>query len=755
VRACACVAAVLFVLAVVPSAQAYDTGPHADITVDALRSEGFGQPAADVARVNNWFIDLYSQAKITPQSGHADTLETVLGLGPIGLLKRIVRREHWSQAVIDAAHLSHFDPVERLGNTAGIEGEWDRLRRTTYLAALDARARNDPLQLLTAIGISLHQLQDFYSHSNWVEVRPPNGGEGPEWEAQGQGRTPTWFDVPKRVRDQSRVYVGGLPGGRGHGNWKGNGSGGLDRAVAKDWPGRLFYDRAHLASYFASRQWVRAIRTWVGDDAFWARAQRYAQQLAQLRHDVKGSFRVSLYAGRWQGQGGPCTPLCGETSGQGGSLVSLRSSVNSFFDRRPTLFRRTFEKVVPLIANPRPPLDLELGRMRVVSSRDLQAATAFVRLRVVHLTGNDLGDPGPDDADMYARATIAGQRYDSAVIHSRDQFAFEQPYEPFTWLKAVPRGGTYSRPVSSITIEVRTSNSRGAGTDDDVSLRLGPNLRFPLDKRLYDDFERGDRDTYSVPIDAATRRGLTVGDIRFLEIAKSRDGIGGGWKLGGLKLEVNGSPVYSDGRIERTLEDNRRTFRARNFTPPRRTGPLLPVWLDLREDDDIFGGDDQGDVNPFDARNAAATGYAPGQQKVRKLAEGGHRLRGRLGKGGDKATLIYELNTIFPVLSTLAPPPPPPPSTLGKPDLVISSHDAVANQFTITNRGTAAAGRFSVKVTTLNSFEFDDGLAPGESATRTYASGCRAGTHEVRADSLFEVDESNESNNVATTDVIC
>jgi hypothetical protein len=52
--------AIVFVvgLCVAPaSAQAFDTGPHADMTRDALTAEGFGRAAADVGMVNNWFVD--------------------------------------------------------------------------------------------------------------------------------------------------------------------------------------------------------------------------------------------------------------------------------------------------------------------------------------------------------------------------------------------------------------------------------------------------------------------------------------------------------------------------------------------------------------------------------------------------------------------------------------------------------------------------------------------------------------------------
>ena len=82
-------------------------------------------------------------------------------------------------------------------------------------------------------------------------------------------------------------------------------------------------------------------------------------------------------------------------------------------------------------------------------------------------------------------------------------------------------GGRYGEPVTTMTVEIRTSSRAFAGTDDDVYLRVGPTLRFPLDKALYNDFERGDRDTYSVPIDAAVLAGLEVGDISRVQIEKS------------------------------------------------------------------------------------------------------------------------------------------------------------------------------------------------------------------------------------------
>lgn len=764
--ACALGAATVLLLGLPATASAFDTGPHADVTTDALRAEGFGGPATDAARVENWFVDLYSQADKVPFSGHSDWFTTIIGLGDIaGLLNA----EHWSDAVINSSVHTHFDyATKSLTATPGVEHEWDRLRAAVYTLAREAAARNDPLELLAVLGISLHQLQDFYAHTNWVEPRGVDGYDGPGWSQLGQGSNPTWFDVPKTIRDGSRIYTGGVARGyRFHGGWKSDGNVDLRTAMAKDWPGRPLYAEAYETSYFAARQWVRAVRSWVGDDAFWRRAQAYAKYLPALRHDVRGSFETSLYAGRWQGQGGPCTPTCGDTSGWGGSLLSLRSAVKRYFEtyRGRSPFRRMYERTIVRLRPPVPatpddqpppedPITVPLDQMPVPPSRDIQANTRFVRLQVLNMRGIDLGDPGPDDADMYARATIAGQNFDSAVIHSHDRFSFPRPYYPFTWIKAIDPGQLRSEPVGSMTIEVRTGKKTGAGTDDDVSLRLGPGLSFPLDKRAYDDFERGDRDTYSVPIDGAARRGLTLADIRYVEIAKSRDGIAGAWRLGGIKLTVNGRVLYANDRIERWLEGGKRTWRAPDFTPSDSLGQAIPVWLDLREDDDLYGSDDQGDVNPYDARDALARGYVPGDA-VEEQITGGHKLGGRLGIGGDKATLRYRIETITPVLAE-PPKPPEQPQQPGqpppeKPDLVVSEFDL--DHFTVKNQGKGAAGAFQATVTGDTTYSFS-GLAPGASATQSLHLMC-GGSYTVHADSGGAVDETDETNNDRSIETFC
>ncbi len=547
------------------------------------------------------------------------------------------------------------------------------------------------------------------------------------------------------------------------------------KGVNKDWPGRPGYTNAYIAAYFASRQWVQGIHAALGDEALWQRAIRYANRGGgELDHDLKGALNIGMMTGHWQGQGEPCNPslsltLCDSRNGLGGDLIGARSAVNSYFeDRGRTRFRGTFQALLPLFGQPSPNGSL----LPISSTRSAQTDTRFVQLRVTSMKGvglRSLGDPTLlDQSDNYSRATIAGQSFQSGEINGRDSFSFPRPYAPFTFIKAIPVGGRYAEPVTRMTVEIRTSSKRWAGTDDDVYLRIGPNLRFPLDKSLYDDFERGDRDTYSVPIDNAVLAGLKVGDISRVQIEKSSDGAAGGWRLRGVKLVVNGRTLYARDGIERWLEDDHRTWRAPDFVQSGPGGPALPITLDLwDEDSNIYGGDDHGDLNNYDNRRRLALAYVP-NTVVSRRATGGSDLSGRIGDG-DKASVTYTIQTLTPtpapppplppVLAPIVePPPPPPPPPAPKPDLVISAmgFDApVSYFFTVTNQGAAAAGAFTVNVPGEGSFVIT-GLAPGASQTRTFRTMCKVATETATADSLGQIAETDETNNSRSyTETIC
>jgi hypothetical protein len=775
------------VLAAPAAAPAFDTGPHSDITRDALTAEGFGATATDVVVVNNFFVDLYSNSSKVPQSGHADTAVSVLGAF-------FENDENWPQGVLDGANRLHFDAsLWDVANVGKAQLEWDRLQRSTtqLLGSIKSvNGSNKEIQVLSTIGMGLHALQDFYSHSNWIEELSVAGTDGTDWSKLQVGLTPTWFDVPKETRDGLNVYIGESSDhkDRKHGAWNTEGNKKMFKGVNKDWPGRPGYANAYTTAYFATRQWVQAIHTALGDEALWQRVMRYANRGGgELDHDLKGALGIGMMTGHWQGQGEPCDPgfslnICGSRNGLGGDLIGARSAVNSYFeDRDRTRFRGAFQGLLPLYGQPTPNGDL----LSIPSSRGMQATTRFVQMRVTSMKGvglRSLGDPTfADRADMFARATIAGQSFQSGEINGRDSFSFPLPYAPFTFIKSIGVGGRYAEPVTTMTVEVRTSSKTFAGTDDDVYLRISPTLRFPLDKSLYDDFERGDRDTYSVPIDGAVLNGLKVGDISRVQIEKSSDGAAGGWRLRGVKLVVNGRTLYSRDGIERWLEDDHRTWRAPDFQQSGPGGAALPITLDLYdEDSNIYGGDDHGDLNRYDNRRRLALAYIP-DTVVGDRATGGSYLSGRIGDG-DKASVTYTIGTLTPtpappplplVLAPLVDPPPPPkppvvaPPVIDspeppappapKPDLVIGAMDydaALKHFFTVKNQGAGAAGAFTVTVSGEGSFQID-GLAPGASTTRTFNTMCTNTTGQATADALSQVAETDETNNTRSYTGVC
>ncbi len=210
-----------------------------------------------------------------------------------------------------------------------------------------------------------------------------------------------------------------------------------------------------------------------------------------------------------------------------------------------------------------------------------------------------------------------------------------------------------------------------------------------------------------------------------------------------MTLRVNGKPFYEDQDINRWLEDNNRIWQAPDFTPRDSRGSKIPVWINLREDDSLYGSDDEGDINRFDNRDIVGIGYPLGTLVRRASTAGAKVLGGRQGYGGDEASLTYRLETIVPELigeSGATPPPPEGPL----PDLTVRSFNS--NHVTIANLGEGAAGPFRLRVA-FGTIQFP-GLAPGAMMTRPLVLDC-GGTYYATVDDLEQIDETDETNNSA------
>ncbi len=750
----------LLVLMSAAPAFAFTTGPHEEILDDAMSAEGFGHDARSVMKLDNTFMDLYQWvgASANPYSGQ--------GTSTIGrLLIGNISTENWPMSVVAAATRSHFDNnpegvneglskdglMESLGTTQGITAEWERLQRAVWTLLQEARLEDNPEKALAVLGASSHELEDFYAHTNWIEPRRGAlGADGPGWKEEGYGTYPTWFDVPVAAREKFTIYGDSTPGhSRKHGYWSSDGNVNVNTMMNKDSPPRPFYLEAAITADFATRQWAEAARLWINDDHFWHEMQTFnptGRKEAELNEELSRLFEVMLYSGRWEGQG---EPFGGPSvSGAAGDLLELRHAVVRYFgDFRKTKLRKEFESLILRLANPK-----ATGRVgSVPSSQEMQKQLWVVVMRVTRMVSHGLGDVWPVEADMYAQMKIDGQRYESDVIHGHDSFSFGNPYEPFTKYRIIPRDKVEREPIESIEVEVKTGNASGAGTDGDNYLILGNDLRYHLDKNFYDDFEQGDSDRYSVPIDADVRKGLAVGDIRFVEIQHTG---GDNWEMEGIRLWVNGRVVYNNQGLHRWMKEYEAWW-ATNYVYRNPTGPKIPVWLQLREDD-YPGADDQGDVNPYDNRDSVLYGYVPRPGKpVVRTSSGGKALGGRLGYGGDDAAVTFSLETLVPELINA-------PETVFRqvpPDLVITALNAVDRTVTVMNVGGSAAGPFRLRSESerAEDTQLFAGLAAGASETRQLHGVPICEEFVAVVDDLEQVDESNENNNTASTDeaVVC
>ena len=253
-------------------AAAFDTGHHADLTRVALDELGFDNDAIRSIQVANWLTDLYS----APDS--------------------LVTKDEFEKL--------HFDCVF---STADVANYWKQLAINTKAAAADAARENDLFKFLSILGVSLHTVQDFYTHSNWAEAHPRAGS--------GDYRTSTFWSAPPG------------PGVDIHTGWYKNAlyptrppqakdeHGDYEKGLNHDAPQRPRWDEAYVFAYAASREWASAVCAWAEEakPGFVARIRIYqagASRTGPLDYDFQAAYRVSEWIsipgiadGHWKGPG--------------------------------------------------------------------------------------------------------------------------------------------------------------------------------------------------------------------------------------------------------------------------------------------------------------------------------------------------------------------------------------------------------------------------------------------------------------------
>lgn len=97
------------------------------------------------------------------------------------------------------ASLAQFDDLAKLHfddtfTTEAIEANWRRYASGAVAGLIWAAENNDHAAAYNILGVSVHAVQDFYTHSNWVD--------------DASRRRVTWHELPKEERARQSLYAG-------------------------------------------------------------------------------------------------------------------------------------------------------------------------------------------------------------------------------------------------------------------------------------------------------------------------------------------------------------------------------------------------------------------------------------------------------------------------------------------------------------------------------------------------------------------
>jgi hypothetical protein len=392
------VAALLGALAGLPAgAAAFDTGYHSDLTSDALLREGFSPDAVRVAQATNCYDDMFMAAKTVLEDEDAAALHEAWDaiFGPKEL--RDLSDEY-----------EHFDDC---ADYVALKERWDRLLKGTRAAVQDVVQRPQQgraIRLISVVGQSLHEVQDFYAHTNW-----PHYVAHPDWDrVPGVVRDETWFEVDDAVKAGLDLHTNSHV------------------LQNKDWAGLDHFDRAYHEAFLATWEWVRMLRAWVGEP-LWQEAAAYTSGAAV--GEVTRLTRLAMYVedGHWKGPGS------GNTDELTDAAISYAYYHAGLVDPRvmqqtQDLFLLAWKDYCPLICADRRDEPLPAALPRPV--------THPVWLAIDTLSAAEAGPRGGgidvgSDPDFFAVVTVNGAGHMTNIMQNMDDIS---PAHWRTWIPLEP-----------------------------------------------------------------------------------------------------------------------------------------------------------------------------------------------------------------------------------------------------------------------------------------------------------------------------
>eukprot|EP01113_Clastostelium_recurvatum_P027261 TRINITY_DN3282_c1_g1_i4.p1 TRINITY_DN3282_c1_g1~~TRINITY_DN3282_c1_g1_i4.p1 ORF type:complete len:698 (-),score=152.26 TRINITY_DN3282_c1_g1_i4:12-2105(-) len=271
----------LLVLSATPGAICFDTGHHYDLLRSSLTEFGFKDETIKIMQAVNWFADLYSFGSPIP----------------IPMLEYL--------------------HVDTLRSTDDALCYWSTLITNTQHAVQNVTMNRSPIDVVYLLSATLHAVQDFYSHSNWVESHPHDDAcdcyRSDTFFHYFQNPAYNWSQLPEIYSDSCPSQCPKMS--YRNQDWM-TPHGDYCQGINKDSIVRPNFNEAYVFAYVASLEWINATMTWINEadptGTFWDAVRTCTAVDAST--DLEAAFKVSLWTmtgtvnmGHWKGSGSGST----------------------------------------------------------------------------------------------------------------------------------------------------------------------------------------------------------------------------------------------------------------------------------------------------------------------------------------------------------------------------------------------------------------------------------------------------------------
>lgn len=190
------------------SVSAFDTFWHSSVATEVGHKYGFSDDAIKVFQLSSFCLDYFGPF-VTEIIGTVEKSVSYLEL----------RNLPSTGTTHAASNFMHFDNLAGdLDRNWKFDYLWSRLLDNTrntilsYYHKVDLSRDECKKLILLTVGASIHMVEDFYSHSDWIHFSFAKMGFKQQKDEYGNDRAPTWFEVREKY---------GSPSSRHHGeNWK-------------------------------------------------------------------------------------------------------------------------------------------------------------------------------------------------------------------------------------------------------------------------------------------------------------------------------------------------------------------------------------------------------------------------------------------------------------------------------------------------------------------------------------------------------